>query len=200
MTLTGKQQGFTLIEALIAFVILSVGLLGIVSLQAMAKTSQHLAIQHTRAVTLADAIVERIRVNPGGIATYNIGLNNPIDGTEFSAEPSPDCKASPCSATELANYDLWLWEQALMGEGATVSGEGTAGLIEPHGCILFSPAPGRTRSGQLTVIVQWRGVHESYDAVQFGQDVCNDESVDPGTDRFRRQVISNTYIVDESEF
>ena len=45
-----SQRGFTLIEALIAFVILSVGLLGIVSLQAMAKTSQHLAIQHTRAV------------------------------------------------------------------------------------------------------------------------------------------------------
>lgn len=201
MTQTGKQQhGFTLIEALIAFVILSVGLLGIVSLQAMAKTSQHLAIQHTRAVTLADAIVERIRVNPGGIATYNIGLNNPIDGTVFSAEPSPDCKAAPCSTTELANYDLWLWEQALMGEGATVSGEGTAGLNEPHGCILFAPAPGRARTGQLTVIIQWRGLHESYDAVQSGEAVCNDETVSGGSDDFRRQVVSNTYVVDESEF
>ncbi len=65
-----SQRGFTLIEALIAFVLLSVGLLGIVSLQAMAKSSQQLALQHTRAVTIADAIVERIRVNPAGMAVY----------------------------------------------------------------------------------------------------------------------------------
>ncbi|MEM8561148.1 MAG: type IV pilus modification protein PilV [Pseudomonadota bacterium] len=195
-----KQHGFTLIEALIAFVILSVGLLGIVSLQAMAKTSQHLAIQHTRAVTLADAIVERIRVNPGGIATYNIGLNNPIDGEYFTSEPSPDCRTAPCSANELATYDLWLWEQSLMGEGATVGGQGTSGLINPHGCILFSPATGRTRTGQLTVIIQWSGLHESYDAVQDSEVVCNDETVTAGSDDFRRQVVSNTYVVDESEF
>ena len=81
-----RQRGFTLIEALIAFVILSIGLLGIVSLQAMAKTSQHLAVQHTRAVTLADALVERIRINPAAIASYNIGLNNPVGGGTFDRQ------------------------------------------------------------------------------------------------------------------
>ena len=85
---TGRQRGFTLIEALIAFVILSVGLLGIVSLQAMAKTSQHLALQHTRAVTIADAIIERIRVNPAGMALSLIHISEPTRPFTLSRMPS----------------------------------------------------------------------------------------------------------------
>lgn len=193
----GSQRGFTLIEALIAFVILSVGLLGIVSLQAMAKTSQHLALQHTRAVTLADAIVERIRVNPAGIEVYNIGTGNPI-GETSSSEPSPDCRTAACTPEQLAAHDLWAWEQAMLGAGAKAGGENTAGLIVPRGCIVFAPAPDRTRTGQLSVIIQWRGLQESYDAVQGSETICG--GLAAGQDKYRRQVVTNTYVVDEEEF
>jgi type IV pilus assembly protein PilV len=193
----GRQRGFTLIEALIAFVILSVGLLGIVSLQAVAKTSQHLAIQHSRAVTLADAMVERIRVNPAGLPVYDIGTGSPVGPVPVS-EPSPNCRNAACSPAELAAHDLWAWEQALLGAAATVDGANTAGLTSPRGCIVFDAAPGRARSGQLSVIVQWRGLHESSDAVQDGEVTCG--GLAAGTDKFRRQVVTNTYVVDETEF
>lgn len=198
-----SQGGFTLIEALIAFVILSIGLLGIVSLQSMSKTSQHLAIQHTRAVTLADAIVERIRVNPAGMSRYNIGLN-PLGGGTIAAEPAPTCSGgATCDPNELALHDLWAWEQALDGEGATLAGAPTAGLIAPQGCIVFA-APDATRpgTGTLNVIIQWRGLHESFDAVQAGDVnpvICGGGAV-AGADNFRRQVIVNTYVVDEEDF
>jgi type IV pilus assembly protein PilV len=188
------QRGFSLIEALIAFVILSVGLLGIVSLQAMAKTSQQLAVQHTRAVTLSDAMVERIRANPAGITDY---LGGPI-GSGTVPIPSRDCRATACTSTELADYDLWVWEQALMGAGARVGSENTAGLIAPRGCIVFNPEGGRARTGQLSVIVQWRGLHQSFDAVQAGETTCGGDPA--GTDVYRRQVVTNTYVVDEEEF
>ncbi len=191
------ERGFTLIEALIAFVILSVGLLGIVSLQAMAKTSQHLALQHSRAVTIADAIVERIRVNPAGIEVYNIGTGSPV-GVSATSEPSPDCQAASCSPDELAAHDLWAWEQALRGAGAQIGTTNTAGLISPRGCIIFVPAAPRERTGQLSVIIQWRGLHESYDAVQDGETICG--GLAAGEDKFRRQVVTNTYVVDEEEF
>jgi type IV pilus assembly protein PilV len=194
-----SERGFTLIEALIAFVILSVGLLGIVSLQAIAKTSQHLAIQHTRAVTIADALVERVRVNPTGVATYNIGLS-PLGGGTISIEPFPDCVSSleHCNPTELATHDLWAWEQVLDGAGTKIGSVNSGGLIEPRGCVVFTAAPDRTRTGLLTVIIQWRGLHESYDAVQTGDTRCGGAAV--GTDDFRRQVVVNTYVVDETEF
>ena len=193
-----SQHGFTLIEALIAFVLLSVGLLGIVSLQAVAKTSQHLAIQHSRAVTIGDAMVERIRVNPAGLPVYNIGTDNPV-GLDPGSEPSPRCNSDePCNPAELAAHDLWAWEQALLGAGATADGANTAGLTLPRGCIVFDAAAGLARSGQLSVIVQWRGLHESSDAVQGSETICG--GLDAGTDDFRRQVVTNTYVVDETEF
>ena len=187
------ERGFTLIEVLIAFVILSVGLLGIVSLQAIAKTSQHLAIQHSRAVTLADAIVERVRVNPTGMATYDIRWSPVGDGTR-SFE---DCTAG-CTPTQLANYDLWAWDQALLGSGAKIGTDTVTGLIQPRGCIVFAPESGKVGTGRLSVIIQWRGLHESSDAVRGSEPICG--GVAAGTDNFRRQVVVNTYVVDEKEF
>lgn len=192
-----RQRGFTLIEALIAFVILSVGLLGIVSLQTISKTSQHHAIQRSRAVTLSDAIVERIRINPAGLANYNIGFT-PMGDDPNAPEPNPDCIANPCDPNQLALHDMWAWEQALAGAMVTANGDNAGGLIDPRGCIVFTPAPGRTRTGLLNVIIQWRGLEESMDAVQAGENICGGDAA--GTDDFRRQIVTNTFVIDETEF
>jgi type IV pilus assembly protein PilV len=193
-----SQRGFTLLEALIAFTVLSFGVLGIVSLLAMSKTSQHLAVQHTRAVILSDAIIERIRANPRAIATYNLGLSKPVGGkSQGVAEPSPNCRTDDCGTDALATHDLWVWEQALNGAGATVDGAPTSGLKDPHGCIVFTAAPGHARTGQLTVYIQWRGLTESYDAVQGNEKTCGGAKA--GDDNTRRQVVVNTYVLDSAE-
>jgi type IV pilus assembly protein PilV len=179
-------------------VILSIGLLGIVGLITMSKTSQHQAIQRTRAVTVADAIVERIRINPAGIATYNIGLNAPVGLDPNQPEPSPDCLTATCTPAELAAHDLWAWGQAMSGAITTVNGVNTGGLISPRGCIVFTPAASKTRSGILNVLVQWRGLTETYDAVQGSESVCGAGAA--GGDKYRRQVAVNTFVIDETEF
>ncbi len=192
-----SQQGFTLIEALIAFAVLSFGVLGIVSLLTMSKTSQLLALQHTRAVTLSDAIIERIRANPAGLAIYNSGTDTPVGGKTIVAEPAPDCRTAGCSPDELATHDMWAWEQGLDGAAATIEGANTAGLIEPRGCIAFTAAPGLSRTGQLTVYIQWRGLTKTFDAVQDGEETCGGK--DAGTDLYRRQVVVNTYVLDAAD-
>ncbi len=192
-----RQAGFTLLEVLVAFLILSVGLLGVVALMVNSKVSQHQAVQRTRAVELADAMVERIRINPAAIATYNIGLNPRGENTEAS-EPSPNCVSSVCDPAELAAHDLWSWEQALQGQAATVAGEGTSGLVTPRGCIVFTPAAPRTRTGQLNIIIQWRGLVETSDALEGGADVCG--AVADGEEGYRRQVAISTFVIDQTEF
>ena len=189
------QRGFTLIEALIAFVILSVGLLGIVSLQALSKTSQHQAIQRSRAVTLADAMVERIRINPSAVQTYI--ASNPLGDDPNSPEPSPDCRTGPCDPNYLAAHDLWEWERELAGVMVQAGGASAGGLIDPRGCITFTSTNGRLSTGIMRVAVQWRGLQETRDAVQGGEPVCAGAAA--GTDANRRQVVINTFVLDEDD-
>jgi type IV pilus assembly protein PilV len=191
------QRGFTLIEALIAFVVLTVGILGIISLLIMSKSAMHQGIQRTRAINLADAIVERIRINPAGVETYNLGLAAPLGGGSISTQPSPDCNAASCDAAELAEHDLWTWEQALDGATETIDGDAAGSLINPRGCIIFTPTNSLVRSGTLRVIVQWQGLADSGDAAEGGE-ACGGEAA--GDDDFRRQVIVNTIVLDETEF
>lgn len=196
------QAGFTLIEVLAAFVILSIGLLGIVSLQAVSKASQHQSVQRARAVSLGDEILERIRINPAGLATYVTGLGSPLGGGSLGVEPSPNCTTATCSATQLASHDLWLWEQALDGASATVIEGGvissTGGLIDPRGCITFTADPGMTNTGIVDIYVQWHGLSESTDAVDASDgSACGGE--DAGDEEARRQVVVSSYVLDGAE-
>lgn len=195
-----RQRGVTLIEALAAFVILSIGLLGIVSLQALSKTAQHQAIQRTMAVALADDMLERIRINPAGVTTYDSDLT-PLGGGTIVNEPSPDCTSATCTTAELAAHDRWAWEERLDGAGVTVVDGGVnravGGLINPRGCIDFSADAGKTLTGVVRVIVQWTGLEETTDAVQAGGSICGGASA--GSDDTRRQVVVSSYVLDGNE-
>lgn len=191
-----QQNGFTLIEVLIAFVILSVGLLGIVNLQAMSKTFTHQAVQRSIAVNLADSIIERIRVNPTALLTYTGSAT--AGGATKGAEPAPNCSTAVCNNTQLAIHDLWEWEQNMDGATVTVGAANTSGLISPQACFNFVARAGMVRTGFLTVRVQWTGLNSISDAVTVAGTNCNG-AVAANTDDFRRQVMVTTYVVDEAE-
>ena len=196
-----SQAGVTLIEALIAGVILAIGILGVVSLITMSKVSQHQAIQRTRAVALADNILERIRRNPAGLATYNGGLGSPLGNSSINTEPSPDCNSATCTPAEMATHDLWDWEQLLDGTSVTITDGGTttatAGMRGLRGYIVFTADTGKTNTGIVSVVLQWQGLSESTDAVATGEGVCGGDAA--GTDDTRRQIIINSYVIDAQE-
>nr|WP_269816184.1 type IV pilus modification protein PilV [Halomonas sp. G15] len=57
-----QHHGFTLIEALVALVVLSIGLLGVAALQVKSLQSAHLSYQHTLASLAAQDAAERLWV------------------------------------------------------------------------------------------------------------------------------------------
>lgn len=196
-----RQGGFTMIEALVTFVILAIGLLGIVTLMMTSKTSQFEAVQRARAVSLADTIVERIRENPDALTGYLRALDNPLGQGQITSAPGSDCETSACDPNEVRDHDLWAWEQQLDGMRATAVESGVAtgveGLKEVRACILFDPYGTRARTGQLTVLLQWIGLHETSDGVAGG-DVCGPDVADE-IKPFRRQLVVSTFVLDESE-
>src|SRR3954468_10503669 len=69
-----RERGFTLVEALVALVVLSIGLLGIAGLQLTSLKANHGSATRTQAVYLAYDIIDRMRANRQAAmdGSYNI--------------------------------------------------------------------------------------------------------------------------------
>ena len=64
-----RSQGFTLIEVLIAIIVLSIGLLGLAGLQLTSLRNSNSAYTRSQAVILSYDIVDRIRANRVGFTS-----------------------------------------------------------------------------------------------------------------------------------
>lgn len=122
------QQGFSLLEVLIALVVLSLGLLGLAALQTVSLKVGHDSYQRTQATMLAYDMVDRMRANPVAFASgrYNLVAVGDNPGTT-------DCVSSTCSTDQLADYDIRTWHTILaaklsQGQG-TISASGTTRTI-----------------------------------------------------------------------
>lgn len=76
-----RGRGFTLVEVLIALVVLSIGLLGIAALYLESLRANRTALFRTQAVTLAADLADRIRANRTPAGAYGCGTPcNPGSG------------------------------------------------------------------------------------------------------------------------
>lgn len=64
-SIPGLQRGFTLIEILVTVIVLSIGLLGLAGLQAVALKFNSTAYQRSQATILIYDMIEQIRANSG---------------------------------------------------------------------------------------------------------------------------------------
>jgi type IV pilus assembly protein PilV len=155
------NRGATLIEVLIAILVLAVGILGLMGLQINGKRTNYEALQRSAAVGLAQDMMNRIRANPS-VATGGAVLNSNYDtgdstlhtftaggvgGGQITSTPT-NCATTTCSTTQLAAYDLWAWEKKL--DDAVTSN----GLINPTGCIDVDNTTAVDGS-LVTVMVAW---------------------------------------------
>jgi len=110
------QAGFSMLEVLIAIVILSFGLLGVAGLQLVSLASNHSAQLRSTATTLAYDMADRMRANTAAVSAGNYNGNNGADNQCQSAHFN-DTHAAPanCTAAQLAADDLYDWGQSLAG-------------------------------------------------------------------------------------
>ena len=92
-----KQQGVSLIESLIALLVISVGLLGIAALQITAMSQNGSALNHSQAVWIAYDISDRIRANDSQFVNYaGIDTNNSYN---------QDCMTNTCTNAQMLTAD-----------------------------------------------------------------------------------------------
>lgn len=99
-----SNRGFSLIEVMIALVVLSIGLVGLAALLVQGQKYNRSALISSQATFLAYDMADRMRANRAGV---NADAYDAIDGTE--TDPGCIDSTSGCSPTNLAQYDGFAW-------------------------------------------------------------------------------------------
>ena len=119
-----RARGFTLIEVLVAVIVIAVGLLGIAKIQAAALSSTGVAAMRSLAALEASSLAasmhaDRAYWGQGGIAVAP-GITVTSTGAAFvisdaTLAAGADCElvGTPCTPAQLAAYDLNKWAVAL---------------------------------------------------------------------------------------
>lgn len=98
------SRGFTMVETLVALVVLAVGMLGIASLFLTTMRAGGSAISRMHAVNLASDIADRIRANRRAGAAYTVAASA-ADNICVGAA------AVDCSPAQIAANDVYLWQR-----------------------------------------------------------------------------------------
>lgn len=134
-----SQRGVSLIEALVALLVLALGVMGMAGIQT--RTLVESRTTNSRALTLqmADDLLDRmqgnstIRLNPPAVNPYVVGWG-------VLAAPPVDCFTAVCNGAQLAAFDLTQWKAAL----ARVLPAGDAQVFQSN-----------TDNAQFGVLIGW---------------------------------------------
>jgi type IV pilus assembly protein PilV len=99
-----RNAGFSLIEVLIALIVMSVGMLGIAGLYVHGMQAGRTSLFRHHAIALAGDVADRIRANPLGRAAYT-------DTGPVTTAPAALCQTATCAPDAMAASDVWFWDQ-----------------------------------------------------------------------------------------
>ncbi|NKB99263.1 MAG: type IV pilus modification protein PilV [Pseudomonadales bacterium] len=165
-----RQAGFTMMELLVAVLVMGVGVLGVTGLQLVSLQNNQAALLRGEAVQLAYDVLDRIRVNPGaGVA----GIA--YDGVDIGDDPAApnDCIANNCATAQMTAFDVAVWKCSLGGYNTEETCEDlrdTDALptdLEQPGLPNGDGSIEVDANGIITVTVQWNGFNNQLQTISI---------------------------------
>ncbi|MFT7652474.1 MAG: type IV pilus assembly protein PilV [Candidatus Azotimanducaceae bacterium] len=168
--LAKRNSGFSMMELLVAVLVMGVGVLGVTGMQLVSLQNNRDALLRSEAVQLAYDILDRVRVNPGaGVAGTN------YDGVNLDDDPpiATDCVANVCTTAQMVAFDVASWKCSLGGfaTNATCTDFRTADVLPdvalqpglPNGDGSIAVDGG----GVITVTVRWNGFNNQLQTISI---------------------------------
>lgn len=150
-----RQRGLSMIESLVAMVILAFGVLGMVGVQLRGMVDAQNSAQITLATQLANDLFERVKTNPNAYLNFNTTFTpaTPLAAAQWAwlgnyalawstddPAASTTCATGYCNAANRATWDLIQWRKSRFSR---IPNSGSQVLVSPD-----DPR-------QLIVIIGW---------------------------------------------
>ena len=178
-TMLADSRGFSMIEILVALLIIAVGVLGAAALQSRAGQAGMETYQRTQALLLVEDMVSRMKNNKSHVSACYAAVGR---GTPGYLGTGVTRGNSSCNAQ--ADRDLEQWHNLLRGSSElsdnTTSAEQLGGILNARGCITELAASGEYRGS-----VAWQGLSSL--VAQDGKDACGRGAFESG-ETYRRVV------------
>jgi type IV pilus assembly protein PilV len=150
---THHQRGFTLLEVLIAILVLLLGLLGMAGVQVRTTQAEFESYQRVQALVLLHDMVDRLQANRLRAACYalttNVAAGSPFAGTGATL---PGCGTGTGADELVALADMSAWSAALQGATETQGTDKVGAMIGARGCVTADGAD------VYTVSIAWQGM------------------------------------------
>lgn len=148
--------GFTLVEVMIALVVLSIGLLGLAGLQTVALRQNNSAQVSSQAVDLVNELADRMRANRIGVDANDYAGTPAVPGFDCITDFSGTVSGTECTPQEIALLDLSTWQTSV-----SRIFPGGAGTIA---CVDIDPADGIacTPGSMFTVTIAWQEQNDPF--------------------------------------
>lgn len=177
-------SGFSLIEVLVALIILTIGLIGIFNLHIVAKRGSYESFQQTQAAYLASDIISRMKLNRTQLAAYGGTYTGSLSQPAVSCDVAVGANVV-CNTAQTLAWDLFQWESLFRGGAETVQGANVGALDNATGCIQV------LANGEVTVVLSWQGIR----SIKDGASASSSFVQGCGAASDRRRVYSLTTVI-----
>jgi type IV pilus assembly protein PilV len=172
---SARDSGISMVEVLVAMVVLSVGLLGLVVLQGRLQILQVESYQRSQALVLLEDMANRISLNRNNADDY------------LTTDPLGVGITCPTTTATRQEADTSEWCAALQGAAEDLGGSQVGAVVGGRGCV--QDVGGR----QYLITVAWQGmapVSAPPAGVDCGEGLYDGDADSPCQDDLCRRVVT----------
>lgn len=144
------NKGFTLVEILVALLLVSIGFLGMLGMQSFSLQQSQDTYFANKANYLARELADKVRLNSSVVSDYAV---------DTSTAPSSitNCTNSNCSSTQMADYDKAIWADSVKK------------LPNGRGVVTFDAA----EPNSLQILISWKEKESNLTSSLPSVSLCN---------------------------